>query len=496
MSVHDSQGLPASVLARFDREGIAYCHWKSNEHLDAAMAGETDLDLLIDPARLNDAYRVFSELGCRRGRTSAARNEPGLEDFFGVDRSNGRLVHFHVHWRLATGEKHLKRFRLPWERFILETRTRDEDSQAYVTGPAAEVVLLALRAALKLRWRDRARMRLRPGPKKDVEAELGWLVKSVDPAQVGSIARQWLDDDGALAVERFVAEGPTRARLLAVRRAALRIIGDQVTHRGPSAPTIRWWREVVWFQRGIARYYRPRPVLYGRGGSAGGLLVAVVGADGSGKSTLTGDLRRWFAPKFDVLPVYFGSGDGPASLLRSPLKLVRRSVLGGKAEVARKDAAIERHPQAMELGRMVWALTLAYEKHRKLRRAMLARTRGMLVITDRYPQIQVLGTNDGPLLAAWRGSPHLIRRRLAALEARPYERAARFPPDLVLRLHVDLATALARRPEHGEAFLARRIETVQRLQFPDARFGVVDLDATLPYDQVLDQAIQATFSRI
>ena len=98
-------------------------------------------------------YAVFAELACRRGRVANARNDVGLEDFLGVDDESGRMVHFHVHYRIPGGERHNKRFRLPWERTVLETRVRDE-SGVWVTAPAVEVVLLLTRYALKLRGRD------------------------------------------------------------------------------------------------------------------------------------------------------------------------------------------------------------------------------------------------------------------------------------------------------------------------------------------------------
>jgi thymidylate kinase len=321
-------------------------------------------------------------------------------------------------------------------------------------------------------------------------------MKSADPAEVRAVARGWLGDDGAAAVERLVEEGPDAARLAAVRRATTRVVGELATHRGPVAPLVRWRREAVWCRRGLARHRRPGITLHGRGGGAGGLLVAVIGADGSGKSTLVRDLRSWFAPKLDTYPVYFGSGDGPASAIRAPLKLARRLVLGSKQEVARKDAVTARHPGSMAVGRAVWAAALAVEKRRKLRRASIARARGLLVITDRFPQNQVHGSTDGPLLSGWRHSGSGLRRRLASFEAEAYDRAANRPPDLVLRLNVDLDVARGRRPEHNEEDLARRIGIIGSLRFPDARYGVVELDGSLPYDEVLARAKAVIFERL
>ena len=61
-------------------------------------------------------------------------------------------------------------------------------------------------------------------------------------------------------------------------------------------------------------------------------MVAFVGCDGSGKSTMVGETRKFLAPKLDVYPMYLGSGDGSSSLLRKPMKLVRDLVFGTARE--------------------------------------------------------------------------------------------------------------------------------------------------------------------
>ena len=46
--------LVTEVLRRLDDRGVAYCHWKSNDHLAAALSADTDLDILVDPAGIDD----------------------------------------------------------------------------------------------------------------------------------------------------------------------------------------------------------------------------------------------------------------------------------------------------------------------------------------------------------------------------------------------------------------------------------------------------------
>lgn len=483
--------LVTEVLRRFDDRGVVYCHWKSNDHLAAALAADTDLDILVDPAGIDDVYAVFAELACRRGRVANARNDIGLEDFLGVDDESGRMVHFHVHYRIPGGERHNKRFRLPWERMVLDGRIRD-GSGVWVTAPATEVVLLLTRYALKLRLRDR--LRRVPGP----GAELEFLMARADRGEVLELADRLLGPRGRSAVADCVDRGPDVSRLLRLRRVVLRELGSQTSSRGPAAFARRTSREAAWVLRGISRKVAPRPVLKGRGGTGGGLLVAFVGCDGSGKSTMVRETRELLAPKLDVYPMYLGSGDGSSSLLRKPMKAVRDLVFGpsrNKDAIARKVAVGDSHPGAMSVAKAVWAVTLAAEKQRKLRQVMKARTRGMVVICDRWPQTQFPGELDGPRLQHW-ATGSGWQRMLARYELAPYELARRFPPDLVIRLDVDLDTAASRRTEDGRDYLAHRIGLVRALRFDGSLFGVVEVDAAQPADKVLIEIVRAIWSRL
>lgn len=230
-----------------------------------------------------------------------------------------------------------------------------------------------------------------------------------------------------------------------------------------------------------------------------GMLVAVIGSDGSGKSTLSRDLYRRFASEVDAKHLYFGSGDGPSSLLRRPMKAAKDRFLGSKESVSvpTGDRATERRGRSwMPAARVVWALALAAEKRRKLRTAMLARDEGMVVVCDRYPQIQFPGQNDGPLLWRWSRSGSWLLRRIASWEARPYELAAGSSPDLVLRLDVDTDTATSRRPGLARDYLDERIALVRSLRFNGS--AVAEIDARRPYAVVLSEAaeaVEATASR-
>jgi len=62
---------------------------------------------------------------------------------------------------------------------------------------------------------------------------------------------------------------------------------------------------------------------------------------------------------------------------------------------------------------------------------------------------------------------------------------ADYPPDLVIRLHVDLPTALIRKPDHRAASLERKINDVTRLIFPGS--PVLELNSADTLESILEQ---------
>src|SRR5207253_10961084 len=173
--------------------------------------------------------------------------------------------------------------------------------------------------------------------------------------------------------------------------------------------------------------------------ATGGRLIAVVGPDGSGKSTVVKEIVTWLSEHVDVLPIYFGSGDGPVSPVRWPLQLAGRWWHRRKAEARSRSAparagegdAPGTPPTWMRIARALWALILRAEKAQRLRRAWRAHERGMIVVCDRYPQNQMMGCMDGPLLSEWRESRPRLLRALARWERAPHHWAQGHPPGLV-----------------------------------------------------------------
>ena len=130
-------------------------------------------------------------------------------------------------------------------------------------------------------------------------------------------------------------------------------------------------------------------------------------------------------------------------------------------------------------------------RYRRFRQVLGYRRQGVQVITDRYPQAEVPGSFDGPGLS-WARKGSALVERLAQRERALYEDMASYRPTLVIRLNVDVDTALARKSDHQRAMLEKKIAVVPTLRFGGAQ--IVDVDATRPYHDVLE-GIRAVLRR-
>lgn len=222
-------------------------------------------------------------------------------------------------------------------------------------------------------------------------------------------------------------------------------------------------------------------------------LIAVVGCDGSGKSTLAADLLAHVRKTRTADTGYLGLGSGAMGnrIKAWPLvgPLIERR-LSKKADQARDRTA--RIPGLLT-ALVIYRFSL--KRRARFERVMDLRRRGVTIVTDRYPQTEVPGFYDGPGLSAARAEGWLVSR-LAAKEAAIYADMAAHVPTLVIRLNIDAATALARKPDHAAALIERKVAVTPLLTFNGAR--IVDLDATMDYAEELalakaavDQALAA-----
>lgn len=208
-------------------------------------------------------------------------------------------------------------------------------------------------------------------------------------------------------------------------------------------------------------------------------LIAFIGCDGSGKSTLSQDMLKTVSCKRPAATCYLGLGSGEMGN-----RIKRLPVIGAAIERRLSQKATQTRNKDSKIPGPVTALviyTFSLMRLRRFRKMLALREAGVIVLTDRYPQTDVAGFYDGPGLSAARAEGWFVSL-LARKEREMYDWMASHRPDVVIRLNVDPATAHSRKPDHDFDLLARKVQATAKLRFGGA--PIIDIDSTQPYPEV------------
>ena len=351
-----------------------------------------------------------------------------------------------------------------------------------VLHPVDEALLLVVRTQIESRGLDPIALRQRKKLRQKAADDLAAVASIVERVSVRERADQFFSPGLADAIaERLNLNGKEfwRPRLrgrIARELSAYRIYG------GVEASLRMLARDALWAARAINRRSVKWPRLCGRRAPGAGVVISVVGLDGSGKSTLVREIHRWLGTEVDVMSCYFGTGDGEPSLFFRPFKAVSRWVarLVRTRPKGASHGIVSDRPPGLGYSVLfaVWAIAVAIEKRQKIVSTQRAASRGFVVVTDRYPQNEIPEFNDGTLLHRLPRCPAWLRR----FEASIYALAQRAPPDLVIKLQVGPETVARREPQMVKSIIVRRIAWLNELTFSSSR--VVSIDASRPLEEV------------
>jgi len=491
------------LVRHLNDAGVRYCHWKGTEHLGTTLTGAGDVDLLFHRDDAPTVWAIFAEMGFKYYPAVAWKHSCGVQDFLGFDQTSGRIVHLHTYFRLVMGDPQLQEYWLPWEDEILASAAPSaEDIPMPVPSPEAELLVLIARSCLKVRLRDRFfRGAFKRTVFKDFERNRVWLSPRIDESKLNALSDKWLRPDLWPLVREAAESEATPSTILKLRRKVAPQLAKFRTYGSIESLIRARLREVAWVFGAVNKRYLHRPAPWGRMAGNGGAIICILGADGSGKSTLISEVTRWLNDKLGAIPIYMGSGDGPGSILRLPLTLLRKIIpqrfqrrrRSGDISGAPRKREIASEPFLLRIGLLIWGVVLAREKRAKLFKARRAANRGMVVLADRYPQAQVFGFNDGPLLQDFAASRFAWIRAVAAWELGVYRLAERIRPDLVIKLRVAPDVAVARKPEMQLDEIVRRDKAVEAFSFPGGT-RVVTISADLPLAEVIQLAKKAIWT--
>ena len=212
-------------------------------------------------------------------------------------------------------------------------------------------------------------------------------------------------------------------------------------------------------------------------------IIAIIGCDGSGKSTVSLSILEWMQGYGPAVDAHLGMQMGNIGRSIASLPLIGKLL---DQLIVRKTKNTQNQREKKTPSIFVALVLYAFSLRRlcRFKKMMVQRKQGFIIITDRYPQLEFPSSYDGTLLSVNAPGNHAVRW-LAKRERVQCEWMTSFKPDLVIRLNVDLETACARKPDHRRELLRDKIAITPQLTFNGA--PIVEIDSSQDLPEVIEK---------
>jgi thymidylate kinase len=452
---------PGSLLVRLagglEARGIPYCQWKGMWRVGT----EGDIDLLVDSSAIARFRSLIQELGFKAVVPSGERQIAGVESYLGHEPAIVHPVHLHVHYHLVVGDYWRTVYRLPIEKPLLDSSQAGDPFR--VPAPAYQFLVYVLRMMLRLRgWPlPVSRARWLGG----IQGQLDYLEGRCERDALSAVLTQHLPIVDLGLFDRCVQAlrwQSDPAESAAIRRELHRRLQAYTKRPSLTALVSAFAEKFLPYQfRPMLSDGRMRP-------SGRGVVVALVGADGAGKSTCARELCDWIGGYVPTLHAHLG---------RPPRSFLTFSVGGALKAEQQWYRLLHRDPPAGTHIALLRHLCTARDRYRLYCRLRQYAVAGGVVISERYPipQEQVL---VGPCIPELLGNrPSWVARMLRDLENRYYRSI--LPPDtlFVLQLHPELA--VARKIDEPADYVRARAQVVWNTDWSRTPAQVIDASRSL-----------------
>lgn len=486
--------IVTKLFEEWEKELVLYCHWKSSDHLDASFTAETDLDVLVNRKDALKAVKVALDIGFVEVKSTHFRGYPAVSDYICYDVELGRWVHLHFHTQLELGDRWVKAYHIPFEELILQNRIKLADYNIWNIAPEFELLILIYRmnAKFKKNWLL----------DKKIQKEINFIssTRNLSQSRIEDNFSNFLTEK-AITLFYDLFERKREYSKYSINEYRKEFKATQF--RRMSKIRFFFFSKLRYSYRLYSEFNRRLLKNYASGRRTiprGGVVVAFVGIDGSGKSTGIERTAKFFAKQLNVQCNFLGSGKSGASW---PRKLIM-NLMGFKAKFKghkkAKEQAAENLSNIKELKSppfyyLLWLWLCTRDRERQVKKIKWGLANCKLVFVDRWLQDSVLDGADAPRLS------HFINHkgftgRLARREQKLYREMEYLPLHQVVKLNITPEISTQRKP--GELTLesaARAIKNMNDIDWPSSS-RICEIDAAQSVDTVTAQIKESIWRTI
>jgi thymidylate kinase len=472
----ESEGKPAlnlivQLCKALELNGIGYCHWKSNAAINRSACGENDLDLLVKRSDIQRFREILNRLDFKECLTYSDKYLPGVQNYFGYDHQSDKFIHVHAHYQLVIGHDLSKNYHLPVEIPYLDSA--HQNGIFRIPSSEFELTIFVIRMMIKHSTWDT--ILFRNGVLSQTEKqELVYLETKADRAKVDAILKQHLP---FISIELFdeclhaLHPGSSlNQRLIAGYRLQNRL---KVHARRPLAKDLflRQWRLIKFVFQSRVFNIHPKFRL-----ANGGALVAIVGGDGAGKTTVVDELFIWLSRHFDIKKIHMGKPPWSMTtiIVRGILKIgnilhfypfEKASVEYGGRE---NNYEFPGYPWLIREVCTARDRLLAYKCFRRYA------SNGSIVVCDRYhiQQIRFMESPDASIRMTNLVKNSWLAKYLIRLETNMYQQI--IYPDILIVLRLDPEIAVKRKSDEDEFSVRARSTEIWEFNWKDMPVNIID----------------------
>ncbi len=439
---------------KLNNENISYCLWKGSFDIDDIYLAKDDIDLLVERSQQTQLNIVLLELGFKRVIASFERKQTGIEDFYAYDDATGSFVHLQIYYQLILGERLIENFHLPFEKFFLANIDRGD--LIHKVDSTLELIVFVMRKYIQktvITVMQSNGMRKVAG---DVNDELEYLLTGLKSEDLSNKLDEFIPGINKEIFQQCVKNLQKPTSTIKWLTLRTKLVGELKQYRRRSFIN----GQLTWLLR---RLYLFQSKARGKGVAkkmpvAGGLSIAIIGSDGSGKSTAIKYLNDWLGQVFGVENFHLGR----------PKPSFTTSILSRSAKIlVRFCSNIEKKPEAGSLLSVTWPkllqwlpqlliYSIAKDRYSTFKKINSRLNAGYVVLIDRYPLSEITQM-DSPRMKAIFGD----NRFLSHGEMKIYQKIT--SPDIMVLMVVEPETAARRQSGDGYDYVIRRATEVNRV---------------------------------